>query len=138
MSEISTIPFQIFKTSHFPYRGTIASKYEILVDYKFTVCYENSIENGYISKIFDSFFAGSIPIYSGAPNVKDYIPSSCFIDLNLFDTFDDLYSFLDNMSHSDYIIYRRSIFDFLNSESVKKFYAEEFVKKVESQIKKII
>ena len=34
---------------------------------------------GYITeKIFDSFFAGVVPIYWGAENITDYVPKSLY------------------------------------------------------------
>ena len=40
---------------------------------------------GYISeKIFDCFFAGTVPLYLGAPDIEDYIPADTFIDLRQF------------------------------------------------------
>lgn len=47
------------------YKGSLKSKRETLKKYKFSICYENAKDiPGYITeKIFDSFFAGCIPIY---------------------------------------------------------------------------
>ena len=48
--------------------------------YKFIICFENSKTDGYITeKIFNVFLSGSIPIYDGADNIKDYINSGTFI-----------------------------------------------------------
>jgi hypothetical protein len=42
--------------------------------YKFIICFENSNTDGYVTeKIFNVFLSGSIPIYDGAPNIKDYV-----------------------------------------------------------------
>jgi len=49
--------------------------------YKFIICYENSYKNGYITeKIFNCFFARTLPIYKGAPNVLDYFEAGSFLD----------------------------------------------------------
>ena len=59
-----------------------------LSKYKFSICFENSITAGYISeKIFDCFYAGTIPIYYGDPNVKESIDPDSFIDFRKFDDY---------------------------------------------------
>ncbi len=62
-------------------RGVISSKGDVLVNAKFYVIIENMYWDGYVSeKIFDAIQFGSIPIYYGADNVQEYIPSSIFIN----------------------------------------------------------
>ena len=47
------------------------NKIEYLRDFKFNICPENTISDGYITeKLFDSFRAGCIPIYSGDENIE--------------------------------------------------------------------
>ena len=47
------------------------NKIEYLRDFKFNICPENTISDGYITeKLFDSFKAGCIPIYSGDENIE--------------------------------------------------------------------
>ena len=47
------------------------NKIEYLRDFKFNICPENTISDGYITeKLFDSFSAGCIPIYSGDKNIE--------------------------------------------------------------------
>ena len=63
------------------YRGTVADKLALLAGYRFAVVFENTRFSGYISeKLFDCFFARCIPIYSGAPDVAQYVPPAAFID----------------------------------------------------------
>lgn len=46
-------------------------KIEYLRDFKFNICPENTISDGYITeKLFDSFKAGCIPIYNGDENIE--------------------------------------------------------------------
>ena len=64
------------------YRGFARSKAEALSKYKFSLCFENSILKGWTTeKIFDCFFPGTVPVYWGAPDVQDYIPTDCYIDM---------------------------------------------------------
>jgi hypothetical protein len=56
---------------------------QVLNKYKFVICVENSIQNGYVTeKIFNCLFAKSIPIYSGAPNIYSYFNKDVFVDLD--------------------------------------------------------
>lgn len=51
--------------------------------YKFIICFENSLTNGYITeKIFNVFFSRSIPIYLGPNDKLRYFNKECFIDLS--------------------------------------------------------
>ena len=48
--------------------------------YKFIICFENSKTPGYITeKIFNVFLSKSIPIYDGAPDIKDFISNRSYI-----------------------------------------------------------
>jgi len=51
--------------------------------YKFILAFENSYDDGYITeKIFNCFFAKTIPIYKGSNIIKNYINGTSFIDTN--------------------------------------------------------
>lgn len=111
------------------YKGKIDSKKEVLGRYKFAICYENARDiPGYITeKIFDCFFAGCVPIYWGANNITEHIPKECFIDKREFHTYEDLYSFLINISDEQYVGYLKNIENFLNSTNSYQFSSEFFV-----------
>ncbi len=114
---------------HFPsYRGKVASKLETLHKYRFSICYENVRDfPGYITeKIFDSFFAGCIPVYWGASNISTYIPDTCFIDRRKFANHEELYQFMHSMSELEYISYQEQVAAFLMSEQAYPFSAEFF------------
>ncbi len=56
---------------------------EVFNKYKFILCVENSYSEGYITeKIFNCFFANTIPIYSGHDSINDFIYSDSYIDIN--------------------------------------------------------
>lgn len=117
------------KKNLFPsYKGMVNSKYETMKNYKFSVCYENIKDQpGYITeKIFDSFFAGCVPIYWGAKNVTEHIPKECFIDKREFDSFEEIYDFIKNMDEKTYLGYLDAIEEFLNSSKAYQFRAETF------------
>ena len=46
------------------------------------MCFENSLNNGYITeKIFNAFFSKSIPIYIGPDDIYKYIHRNSFVDI---------------------------------------------------------
>ncbi|TDT61025.1 glycosyltransferase family protein [Fonticella tunisiensis] len=114
------------------YKGRIESKYDVLKKYKFSICYENVRDiRGYITeKIFDCFFAGCVPIYLGAPNITDYVPENTFIDRRKFATYEELYSHIKNMPDDEYMGYIEAIKNYLKSEKIRLFSAENFVNTV--------
>jgi len=51
-------------------------KIEALKRYKFSLAFENSNEEDYVTeKFFQSLVAGAIPVVVGAPNIQDYAPA---------------------------------------------------------------
>lgn len=105
------------------YKGLVKKKVAVMEKYRFSICYENAKNiPGYITeKIFDSFFAGCVPIYWGANNILDYIPKNCFIDKRDFSTYEELYKYIKNMSDEEYKIYLTNIEKYLQSDKSKAF-----------------
>ena len=57
------------------------SKFEILSDYKFCLCPENSIYDGYITeKLIDAYAGGTVPIYSGDISVAEDFNYKAFLN----------------------------------------------------------
>ncbi len=88
------------------YRGRAADKHETLSKYRFALCLENDSHplwaRGYITeKIFDCFYAFTIPIYLGAPDIAETIPTDCFIDLRDFASLADLETYLMEMTDDE-------------------------------------
>ena len=60
--------------------GRVQDKISFLSQYKFSISMENSEADGYTSeKIFDSFLAGTIPIYYGDYMIDEFINPKSFI-----------------------------------------------------------
>jgi len=118
------------------YRGAVKLKREVLQKYKFAICYENARDiPGYITeKIFDCFFAGCVPVYRGASNVTDYIPQDTFIDKRNFKNYDELYSYLKNISDKEYMGYLDAIKSFIKSDKIYPFSAECFAGMIVNEI----
>lgn len=113
------------------YKGKIEGKLPVMSKYRFAICYENGVMNGYITeKIFDCFFSRCVPVYLGAPNISDYIPANTFIDRREFDSYEDLYIFLSTMNETDYNAYINNIDDFLKGEQYKQFTHEGFARNI--------
>ena len=113
---------------------------DFLQKFKFSICYENVYGlNGYITeKIFDSMFAGCVPIYWGAENITSYVPEECFIDRRDFNNTESLYNFLKTVDENAYIDYQTSISNYLKSDKFKKFSNEYFVEHIATDILKVV
>jgi len=127
----------LFVTNYSSYRGKLTSKKETLERYQFAICYENARDiPGYITeKIFDCFFAGCVPIYWGANNITKHIQKECFIDKREFNTYEDLYQYIKNMSDEIFLNYLENIEKYLNSDNShlfsSKYFAEQIIKKLD-------
>ncbi len=115
------------------YKGTIERKLDVLKKYKFNYCYENiKAMNGYVTeKIFDSFHAGCVPIYYGAPNITSYIPKNCFIDRRDFSSDQELYAHLKGLTEGEYNGYINNIRDYLQTTAAHSYSSTAFVRSVE-------
>lgn len=117
------------------YRGKVTSKIETLRGYKYTLCFENTVFKGYVTeKIFDAMFAGSVPIYLGAPDIAKYVPAGAFINIKDFADWNALYDYLINISENQYNNYLEEIRLYLQSEKFKEFTQEKFAEKIISLV----
>lgn len=138
LSIINSLNFlnKYFKSNYTSYQGRIKSKFKVKQKYKFAICYENACDiPGYITeKIFDCFFAGCVPIYWGAPNITDHIPSNTFIDKREFSSYEDLYDYITNMTENQYDDYITAIKRFISSEKISNFSAERFAETILNEL----
>ncbi len=110
------------------YRGFAVSKRQALGKYKFALCFENSILKGWVTeKIFDCFVAGTVPVYWGAPNVQDLVPTDCFIDMRHFATYDELALYLRSLGPREIQAYKEAARAFVESPRYRPFTKEAFV-----------
>ncbi len=124
-------PDPLLQAARRVYQGKAESKSITLGNYTFAICFENSILKGWITeKIFDCFFAGTVPIYLGAPDIQDYIPQGCFIDMRQFPDYPSLHKYLKSLSPTDVDGFRLRARQFLESPQYEPFtkrsYAELF------------
>jgi len=128
------------KRLHFPYwlytgaiqkvyKGLVGSKHQKLSEYTFAIALENSITPGFIGEaLFDCFYVGTIPVYLGAPDVQEYIPKECFIDMRDFADYEELRTFLQSLNAPQIASYKEHARKFLESEQYKPFTNEHFAK----------
>lgn len=113
------------------YRGPAARKAETLGSYNFAICFENAILEGWVTeKIFDCFFAGTIPVYLGAPDIEYWIPPECFVDMRRFSSYDELRAFLHALTPTEIYAYRVAARDFLRSERFQPFTKRTFAERI--------
>ncbi len=113
------------------YKGIVDDKFETIKNYKFTLCFENTVFPGYVTeKIFDALFAGSVPVYYGAPDIKQFIPDDVFIDVRDFKSYDDVYAYISTMGRQKYDDYIKATENFIKSEKYKIFSQEHYTKLV--------
>jgi hypothetical protein len=68
-----------------PDRG-LSTKLAVISRYQFCLAFENSIAPDYVTeKLFDPLRVGTVPVYRGAPNVKDFAPERSFINADEYD-----------------------------------------------------
>ncbi|XP_037961100.1 alpha-(1,3)-fucosyltransferase B isoform X2 [Teleopsis dalmanni] len=77
--------------------------YRLLGKYKFVLAFENGVCDDYITeKLWRALIVGSIPIYFGAPNIKDWVPNAkSVIFIDDFDSPKDLAEFIKNLNKND-------------------------------------
>lgn len=110
------------------YGGPVANKIEVLPNFRFSLCYENVFGlPGYVTeKIFDIMRCGVVPIYKGAANIHDYIPSNCFINRDDFESSEALADYLRSVTESEFADYLKNISHYLQSDQFKCFLPEYF------------
>lgn len=111
------------------HKGSTNDKLKTLANYKFCLAYENCNDAyGYISeKMLDCFMVGVVPVYWGAPNVREHIPPECFVDIKDFKSYEELYEYLVNMPSYEYMNYINAINKFIASPDAEQFYNAHFV-----------
>lgn len=119
------------------YKGRAQSKSETLSQYTFALCFENMILKGWITeKIFDCFFAGTVPIYWGEPTIEQHIPAECFIDRRQFADYNELSRYLKALTEKDICRFKDNAREFLASPQFapfsKEIFAERFARIIEA------
>jgi hypothetical protein len=78
-------------------KGVAWNKKVGLLDYKFSIAIENTIEQNYITeKFWDCILTQTVPVYFGCPNIADLIPSNCYISLPEIGNIDECIKTINN------------------------------------------
>ena len=106
------------------WKGTSEDKLSTLASYKYSLVIENSID--YMSeKLFDSLFAGTLPIYVG-PNPVDFgMPD--FVSIHAKPDIDSIRKAIEQARQIDLDAWRASVLDWLKSEGVEQAWSWPFV-----------
>ena len=77
---------------------------EILRHYKFYIAFENSSTLDYVTeRVFMALAYGSVPIYHGAPNVDELMPSKkCMINASDFSSAKELAEYINFLDDNDF------------------------------------
>lgn len=117
------------------YRGPIPDKHEALRRFRFALCFENTRFPGYITeKLFDCLYAGTIPLYRGAPDIASYVPADVFIDVDRFTSHAEVERFITMMQPAEANGYLEAGAAFLASEGAQMFGSERFVEDMMSAL----
>jgi hypothetical protein len=120
-------PDPLLQAARSVYRGKTESKSNTLGNYTFALSFENIVLKGWITeKLFDCFFAGTIPVYLGAPDIQDYVPQDCFIDMRRFSGYENLRQYLKSLSDEDIRGYKERARAYLQSPQFRPFTKEAF------------
>ena len=130
---------KIFAKKYSTWTGKVSNKADCIKNYKFVFVFENTDSiNGYITeKIFDVFYGGSIPIYLGAKNIKEYINDKCFINLREYENLEDLYKHLNLIDDLKYQEMLSEVEKFLYSKESYSFTTKYLCEKIYTTLLKI-
>jgi hypothetical protein len=105
------------------YRGPCVSKWETLAQYRFSLCYENMPMSGYVTeKLFDCLYVGTVPIYWGATDIECFLPAGGYIDKRMFNSYQQLYIYISEMSEKKWQEMREVGREFLQTTGNRDFY----------------
>ena len=116
-------------TRPFPsWRGTVRSKDEVLQRARFALCYENLRGGrGYVTeKLFDCMVNGCVPVYAGASDIAERVPSDCYIDGDAFASVPALIEHLDRIDAAEFSARQRAMQAFLASPAGQMYDQEHF------------
>lgn len=105
------------------YQGPCSSKWEVLSKYRFSLCFENMPMTGYVTeKIFDCLYAGTVPVYWGAPDIENLIPAGAYVDMRNYSSYQEMYNHVLNMSEKQWHAMRKVARDFLRTKGTREYY----------------
>lgn len=127
------------KNGYKSYKGLAKRKSEVYSKFKFALCLENMMNvKGYITeKILDCFCSGVVPIYAGASNILEYIPSDSFVHYDEFKDIEEMKIFLESINEEEYENYLKTAQEYLSSRSKDVFLPDSFGEIINSVAEKM-
>ena len=61
--------------------------------------------------------AGTVPVYWGAPDIHDLVPSGAFVDMRNFDNYNAMFDHINNMSDQQWLSMREIGRNFLQNRA---------------------
>ena len=115
-------------------------KLELFKNYRFVLAFENYQGNeGYIAeKIFDSFYAGAVPIYLGDERISSFVDDRCFIDARKFKSLDQLIDFVEHCDENTWKSMRNHIDQYIRSEQISVFQPQNFAQTMINAIQYVV
>lgn len=111
------------------WRGAPDDKFEVIKQYKFSLVFDAFLGGLVQEKMADCLYAGSVPVYWGAPGIEDIIPANCFIDFRKFGCdFTRLDTYLRNIDEEEYEGYIKGINEFIASPAAYALSQEKYIK----------
>ncbi len=108
-----------------PSRGFVDDKIAAMSRYSFCLCFENCRTRGYVTeKLPDCLYAGTIPLYLGAPDVADFVPEDCYVDASAYPSYRSLWQAVCEID-SD-VIARQRYVDAMDRFLVSERFARTF------------
>lgn len=127
---------EINKWLEYPnYYGRVKNKIKTLMNYNFTIAFENTDHPGYITeKIIHAFIAGTIPLYwGGGDYLKETFPADCFINCKNKEP-EEIYNLVKSMEYDKMLEYKKNALRFLKSEAAamftRRYWAIEIIKRL--------
>jgi hypothetical protein len=112
-----------YKTLMSIYRGACDSKYAVLSQYSFSLCFENMVMKGYVTeKIFDCLYAGTIPLYLGAKDIESLIPPEAYIDCRQFSSWSEMGEAVMAMTDAEILKMKEAGKAFIQSDRYLNYY----------------
>ena len=95
-------PGKLFNNCDFQVRFQDNSKIDFQKKCKFSLCIESAINRGFnTEKITDAFYAETIPIYYGDPDISSIFNPKAFINIADFDTIEDAVNHIIRVDNDD-------------------------------------
>ncbi len=105
------------------YLGECQSKYAVLSQYQYCLCFENMEMQGYVTeKIFDCLYSGTIPLYWGAPDIEALIPAAAYVDVRKYSSWEEMWEAVGRMTDAEITAMREAGRQFLDSDVFLKYY----------------